>query len=322
MPMATEHYFYHSFPRRSDPSGRHDLGLRILESIARDGLLLTPEEVTWLDPLDAGADSRVHAYQRRVCFTQLSPDELPAHEQVFGAFSLEFGVEELRTMGAMPVIYVPDAVGAAASLAVLPTALLAHVAVASAAFDALNQVKVFPGPGFEADVRIKGTDQIITHSFSQIELQAIQRYIRVLEQYQKVDLTQSANAMRSLSSIFYPTENMHYNDTLYYYRQREWRIFSDIYWDSLPNSTPANQAQIDNLIGIDPEFFGRSLEFPGGAGTRAEKCHFLSKVMGSPLSAFVRRVIVPEDAVQSAKAILEKYDFRAELVGIRRETTL
>lgn len=97
-PDTPTSFMYHSFPRRG--KDEVEKGLRILESIAERGLLLTPELVNW--PGEIKANGRrghpVTAYQKRICFTNLRRDELQIHAETFGKFALEFDVSTLREL--------------------------------------------------------------------------------------------------------------------------------------------------------------------------------------------------------------------------------
>jgi hypothetical protein len=113
-----ERYFYHSFPRRSrSPAREIPSGLAILELIRDHGLLLTPEIAHWEYPHADGTPPRsASMIQRRVSFTELSPSELARHSENFGHFALEFEIETLKQLGAMPVFYVPHTADGAGSL--------------------------------------------------------------------------------------------------------------------------------------------------------------------------------------------------------------
>src|SRR5580693_2307045 len=103
-----ERYFYHSFPRPRRKGGDEQLkGLKILEAIVDFGLVLAPEATKWEYPhADGSPPRRMEIAQRRVCFTELEPKELPEHGRVFGPIALEFDVETLKSFFAMPVFYV------------------------------------------------------------------------------------------------------------------------------------------------------------------------------------------------------------------------
>ena len=102
-------YFYHSFPRTAAPAEAEVKGLKILRSIATSGLLFTPERIEWREFLQGGQQGPpIEIFQKRACFTELAPSELEAHSKKFGAFALEFEIENLRLLGATPVFYLPS----------------------------------------------------------------------------------------------------------------------------------------------------------------------------------------------------------------------
>src|SRR5262249_10244931 len=102
-------FFYHSFPRRSRQDPAHNpRGLDILRSMAAHGLLLTPEVHTIRDQVAPGRVVEVQVVQQRICFTDLSPNEVPWHAAEFGGFALEFDFEDLRNLAAFPMIYYPN----------------------------------------------------------------------------------------------------------------------------------------------------------------------------------------------------------------------
>ena len=110
--MFTERYFYHSFPRSrsgSSPSGDIEKGCQILTAIRDFGLLLVPQLIEWSQPVIDGASPRIFpVLQSRVCFTELNPIELRGHAAKFGEFALEFDPHTIRSLGAIPVFYVPQ----------------------------------------------------------------------------------------------------------------------------------------------------------------------------------------------------------------------
>jgi hypothetical protein len=112
---APERYFYHSFPRRKrQTTAEIQKGCQIL-SIMRDvGLVMAPEIVKWgYEHADGSPPRTSEVLQQRVCFTELEPQELPRHAQKFGRFALEFTVPTLKSLGAIPVFYIPRAMSAA-----------------------------------------------------------------------------------------------------------------------------------------------------------------------------------------------------------------
>src|SRR5882757_349348 len=107
--MVQDRYLYHSFPRRGANTAEEvDKGLNILACIRDFGLLLLPESIEWSLPLKSKPPRTIPFVQSRVCFTDLTPAELPQHAETFGHFALEFEMESARRLGAVPVFYVPQ----------------------------------------------------------------------------------------------------------------------------------------------------------------------------------------------------------------------
>src|SRR4029453_6951703 len=108
---SSARFFFHSFPRRRQDESRNtqiEKGSRIAKNILDNGLLLAPEnyDLPVIGNDGSTADSFT-AVQRRICFTELEPEALEGHSQVFGPFALAYRIEDLRRIGALPVSYIP-----------------------------------------------------------------------------------------------------------------------------------------------------------------------------------------------------------------------
>ena len=105
---------FHSFPRYSSKSVDQELdaGLATLRSIISVGLLLCPKTIFFPFSERAGRKKRDGSFvhQTRACFTYLRTSELKRHSAVFGSYSVEFDVGALRSVGAIPVVYMPQPV--------------------------------------------------------------------------------------------------------------------------------------------------------------------------------------------------------------------
>ncbi|HEX4415021.1 MAG TPA: hypothetical protein VH107_15400 [Lacipirellulaceae bacterium] len=108
-----ERFFYHSFPRRSRfTQAEIEEGCTILGIIRDHGLALVPQVMQWEYPHADGSPNRTsEVLQQRVCFTELQHSELNGHAAKFGRFAIEFRVPVLKALGAIPVFYIPRAVG-------------------------------------------------------------------------------------------------------------------------------------------------------------------------------------------------------------------
>jgi hypothetical protein len=312
-------FFYHSFPRRSvgAPSAR---GVSILRSILENGLLLTPEAVHWTDPTAAPPNNRVEAQQRRACFTELAQSELAKHGEFFGNFALEFEIHTLRKMGAMPVIYIPDQVSSEETLDQMGTSFLAHLASAAHIVETLLAVKRF-GPGaLPITLSFKDGRTIIQH-FSGSEANALKQFVGLLEAGDGIPLERVDGALRCIASIFYPTERVGVDEWLHYYRQREWRIFSGLYKNDVSIASWLSEAQVDQLMKIDGEFFGRIIEWSGGQFTRASKCQYLCWESLDAGRDNIRRVIVPPSSYSQCLNLAAEFGLSMDKIVCRDSDT-
>jgi hypothetical protein len=108
---SSDRHFYHSFPRIRPGDKREHIvskGVAILRTIREIGLVLAPEILVWKQALANGEYRTIINRQHRICFTELSRDEIAQHGLKFGPFSLEFDIDTLRRVGALPVIYMPQ----------------------------------------------------------------------------------------------------------------------------------------------------------------------------------------------------------------------
>ena len=106
--------FYHSFPRRphsrSSTFDENTIGLAILESIIKNGLLLTPESLKIPPNPRSVRASPPYTFinQYRACFTLLDRKDLlkkGGHAKNFGNFAIGLDTLEARKLGILPTFY-------------------------------------------------------------------------------------------------------------------------------------------------------------------------------------------------------------------------
>jgi hypothetical protein len=259
-----ERYFYHSFPRRGrSTDGELEKGLKILSLICEAGLVLAPEVVKWKTPHADGYPPREQeTIQRRVCFTELPPSELVRHAEEFGHFALEFDIETLKRMGAMPVFYIPqsaagdgDGVASLGSTLVVQSidAMILAMRVAGVAGVLAEAPEVNEGR-FDSTF---GFSNLRTFSLDVAETR------KVLEAftYAITPAGMIEHSLAGLLSCFYPADNLRENKALAYYRQREWRIaWNFAIRDEEVMRAPSGQL-IDRLLDIDEAFFGQRFSY-------------------------------------------------------------
>ena len=307
----SERFFYHSFPRRA--SGASSVGLAILESMVTSGLLLVPETIQWQEPLVDGELSKpFYVAQKRICFTELAESELAEHSRRFGPFSLEFSIQSLRQLGAIPVFYVPPG-RTDQYLESIGNALMARMLEIEQLLDRLSQIgKVISGTARDDETIAITVDGHAVGTLSMNVGQARELFRVLFHESQPVE--QLLNAMRASAGFLYPTEDLTFTTTLGYYRQREWRIVSAMVKRGTEVSRSPTQAEIDGLVALDPEFFGKELPFRTGPSTRAIQSQFMREIGGRHVLTFARRLFCPADAVDRAKAILASVPNGPEVV--------
>lgn len=303
----SERFFYHSFPRpRASVSDQTAKGLKILRSMCRNGFLLVPERVSWSDPTGTQPGDRIHALQRRIAFTELAPQELHRHAKTFGPFALEYRIADLRPLGILPVIYVPDSTSRDPALDWTGVSLLGRLADASQVIAGLVETQQLTAPTIEMDLRMRD-GAVHSRRFDERETAAIRDYLALIQGAPGQRLTEILGALRALTSLFYPTEHPQYTGLLGYYRQREWRLVSGAFLNGQPTTTVATDKQRQELLEIDADFFSRTLPFPDGTAMLAAKSHFMATFGARHVVSIASRIIVPVVVEAEANAILREY---------------
>ena len=147
--MSETRNFYHSFPRPRDGEPhevRTKRGLAILRAIMQSGLILAPEIVEWHTPVSIGSPSPIKLLQQRICFTELSRSELNEHSRRFGPIAIEFDIVKLRHAGALPVIYMPQALSEQDYFALIGSFVVSHLGHIKHMVELLNSVSQYRDP--------------------------------------------------------------------------------------------------------------------------------------------------------------------------------
>ena len=311
-------FFYHSFPRPrpgETPSQTADRGWAIFQSMEKLGLVLAPEVVEWEDPVGLGTPSPIQVLQRRICFTELSTQELGGHSTRFGPFALEFDTTALRRIGALPVIYMPQALSAQDHLALLGPFVVGHLGQIRSFLEKLNELDQFdslaywqaqnPEANSIADdclVTLRNGDESrgVVQEF-EVPLKTIRGVLNYLD-FETAPFNTMIGATSIAQAMFYPTDDDHHNQELGYYRQREWRITADYAVNGIPRGRSLQDEEKDLLLGLDEAFWGRETH-PGRQLRRVDEALALIHPAPDDLIGMVRRFIVPDDFADDASDI-------------------
>ena len=262
-------FFYHSFPRKRRSETRQELARRgwaILLSIKKFGLILAPEVLEWHTPVNLGTPSPLRILQRRICFTELSPQELPEHSTRFGPFALGFDTTALRNVGALPVIYMPQALTESDPLALLGPFLIGHLDQIHHTLERLNLLDriddsdCVQGLGAntvprDCPITLRNSDESrgTVQEFN-IQLQAIRDLLSWIG-FETAPFAAMTGFTTIAQSLFYPTDDDHNDQALGYYRQREWRITADYLVNGSPRGRNLQEDEKEQLIATDGAFW-------------------------------------------------------------------
>ena len=315
----SETYFYHSFPRRDKEN--EEEALSRLASIADNGFLLVPEIIKWREPLQNGGLSEfIENCQKRICFTELAPNELSGHTKQFGRFSIEYRIDDLRKLGAVPVFYIPKD-DSYEYLGGIGGALIARLAEIQELLKRLGDLKRFC-----EECNTKNDFLTLTRNGKPVgTIKCTVGSAEELIPYftlgsQKPEVLEST--IKGLSSYFYPTEDLKYNSPLHYYRQREWRITANIAKDGKSVDRDLFSEEKEKLLKIDKSFFGKELSFRTGIYRRVDRCKYLTALEGKHVLEFANRVIVPQESVTKAQLIVDNKGFRLEVAPLEKVSSV
>ena len=311
-------FFYHSFPRpRSSETDSQtaNRGWVILRSMENLGLVLAPELVEWGDPVGLGTPSPIQVLQRRICFTELSPQELRGHSARFGSFALEFDTTALRRIGALPVMYMPQALSSQDHLAMLGPFVVGHLDQIRDSLRKLNdldrldnledwqvQYPEVTSISDEASVKLQNVDESsgVVQEF-EVPVKTIRGVLNYLG-FKTAPFNAMIGAASIAQAMFYPTDDDHHNQELGYYRQREWRITADYYVNGSPRGRGLTDEEKSLLLGLDEPFWGRRVHSSREL-RRVDEALALVQPTPDELIDMVRRLIVPDDFADQARKI-------------------
>ena len=304
--MPADLRFFHSFPRRRGRS-EFEKAARILESILDSGLLLVPEinEFEGERDHDTGEVSApVLAVQQRFCLTCIGEQELAGHAQLFGNFHLCFDPEALRRLGAVPVVYLPQAAAdSTGGFDSVGTAIIHRLVETQGLLANLSALERVAHDG-ESMISIEHPDDRGERTFSADDVRWL--LTALTSRRQGADVL--ASAVRTMAGLFQPVERSiadpSQRERLSYYRQREWRLLGGIRIGETLCDRPLTSGEKETLLSIDSEFFGRSRDFLDGPARVVDRCAYIPGDGGTPVHELIEKIIVPHNALESVVELL------------------
>ncbi len=300
---------FHSFPRARRDETRLEStikGVRIADSLLKNGLLLAPEnfDIPLLNEHGVQDDS-ISFLQSRICFTEIPTSELREHSSTFGEFSLIYDIDDLRRIGGLPVHYVPMPIGS--HLYGLGAQIIGGLADAARVLDTIvamrQQMETSPTLRIQWTRTIDGQTVGDGVRFTEEQTTILRSFFDEFESICASPLVATRQKLLAAAACFYPTEHPARGGRLHYYRQREWRVVEcGLLNDGAPLAPRATNEQVETLHGIDSDFFSKTINVPserkiGGwqTATLADRCRFLSRVADLDVVGLARFLVVPDD---------------------------
>ena len=309
-------FFYHSFPRPRQGETHKETASRgwaILKSMKELGLILAPEVVKWHTPVNLGTPSPIQVLQRRICFTELSQQELSRHSNRFGPFALELDTTSLRRVGALPVIYMPQALSEQDPLALLGPFVVGHLGQIRSTLELLNYLGHLDNPAYVQNLgeNVLADDVIInlrngdesrgTVQEFQVPWKAIKDILSFIG-FERAPFDAMTGAISIAQALLYPTDDDHHDQELGYYRQREWRITADYHVNESPRSRSLQDEEKKLLIKLDKSFWRRNIH-PSKPIPRVDEALALVQPTPTELLDMVTRIIVPDNFSAQARQV-------------------
>lgn len=316
-----ERFFYHSFPRPHPNDSVEQVvakGMRILENIKNLGLVMAPEIVEWKQPTVDGKDRITRIRQKRISFTELARNELRGHGEKFGPFALEFKIDVLRRMGALPVIYMPQGSKELGNLTNLGAMIVAQLGDVKYAINQLHSLSQITDPQYIMKNLAPPDATHVAEDFT-IQLQNINdqkeimhsntvpaKYVRDTINYigfQNAPFDLMVGVLSLVQTLFYPTDDELHDDPLSYYRQREWRIAGGLLFNGVAHGRPLLNSEKKLLLGIDSKFWSKQVSDNEGAFKRIDETVIIDRFEGRPIIEFLSAIVVPAQSFDKAKSL-------------------
>lgn len=313
-----DRFFFHSFPRPKHGEAQDAVqqkGLKILNFMRNTGLVLAPEIIDWDISGIVSGDEKLKLLQQRLCFTEISTEELPERSKHFGPFAISFETGVLRTIGATPVIYIPQGVkdqilSQIGTFAVRGAYHTRHVLQQLQGLkencdrDELSKKHSLPiAENCTINLINTGSKGEVVHSYT-IPIDNVQAMLKHLG-FNNIPFDHSVGILNLFLNMFYPTDNNHADQELGYYRQREWRLVAgDIKINGRSLGRKLLPSEKDKLLDIDRGFWSREIEIEKTRHQRVDLALVYDPLPDWDLITHIRALHVPKACKDQAKDIV------------------
>lgn len=322
--------FYHSFPRiprlKRSTFDEYAIGLAILESIIKNGLLLTPEPLeipqNYRSVRASPPNTTINQY--RACFTLLERDDLlkkGGHANNFGSFAIGIDTLEARRLGILPTFYYYKnaALPSEEEDSGLSQEILFRLAEIRRILAVLATVEAKSSIDNE---RAKSVDYLNEVGLTLEDEGAVAKRLRALKVVEAdhiVDLFETdrvaawnlAEWVELILSVFQTADSAKRNRHLAYLSQREWRIIQ-LYTQNLiciPLDKSISCRLEPHLRNIAARTYQDIVEIRKryGLGFLPDCTFLLVGTTRRRVRAFIEEIVVPACCKNEVLALLMKY---------------
>jgi hypothetical protein len=294
------------------------VGLAILRAIQEIGLVLAPEVLTWKQSLENGEYRTITLRQRRICFTELARSEVQEHGKKFGPYALELRVNDLRRLGALPVMYIPQHLKDDRKLSTVGATVVAELADIKYTISQLHQLSQLTDPSYllssvakgsaasvveDCVLNLQNTDPLnkVVASY-QVPLKNVKDFLSYIG-YRNAPFELMVGVLSFVQSLFYPTDDEIHDTLLEYYRQREWRLVSGLAIGRAQQCRQLTEGEKKMLVSLDTRFWTEEVSDDRGSFRRIDDAVVIHEFEGKHITHVISRIIVPPEAVEKASAI-------------------
>ncbi len=118
-----------------------------------------------------------------------------------------------------------------------------------------------------------------------------------------------------VQNLFYLTDDQAHDNTLSYYRQREWRLIGGLSFKGIPHGRPLTDNEKLQVQATDERFRNRVIADNEGSLRRIDEAVVIDVFEDRKIVEFISTVFVPSAAYDRAKAILGDIVARADRVS-------
>jgi hypothetical protein len=118
--------------------------------------------------------------------------------------------------------------------------------------------------------------------------------------FENAPLDQMLNVLSLVQSLFYPTDDERHDESLAYYRQREWRIVDGFVSKGSPLTRPLVDAEKKRLIEIDQQFWNGTICYSNNKKRRVDIDRAVNGLEKRPMTDLISKVWVPKTAHDTA----------------------